>query len=81
MRLDEKRAELIQTTKSNTERVELLTILKREKVELARLLAQQPKRQEKVQDIISANQVYKKEIARLESIVRNQKKQLEVCSN
>lgn len=81
MRLDEKRAELIQTTKSNTERVELLTILKREKVELARLLAQQPKRQEKVQDIISANQVYKKELARLESIVRNQKKQLEVCVN
>lgn len=45
---------------------------------MARLLAQQPKRQEKVQDIITANQVYKKEITRLENIVRNQKKQLEV---
>lgn len=80
-RFDEKRLELFETTKNNTDRIELLTVLKREKAELARLIAQQPKRQEKVEDIANANQVYKKEVVRLDSIVRNQKQQLEVCSN
>lgn len=79
-RLDEKRVELIKTTKSNTERIELLTILKREKVELARLIAQQPKRQEKIQDVAHANNMYRKELTHLENITRNQKKQLEVCN-
>lgn len=78
-RLEDKRVELIETTKSNTDRIGLLTVLKREKAELGRLIKQQPTRQEKVQDIANANQIYKKEIANLESIVRNQKKQIEAC--
>lgn len=45
---------------------------------MARLIAQQPKRQEKVEDIANANQAYKKEVVRLNSIVQSQKQQLEV---
>lgn len=79
-RFDEKQQELTETIKSNTDKIELLMVLKREKAEVERLVAQQPKRKEKIEKISEAIQSYKKEIARLEDIVRNQQRQLEVVT-
>lgn len=70
--------EVKQTIDANTARIELLTVLNRERDELEKIVLNQPKKKEKLDEIRENIRRYKKDLAKLKSIIDNQNRQLEV---
>uniref|UniRef100_A0A6P7GKU4 Cilia- and flagella-associated protein 44-like n=1 Tax=Diabrotica virgifera virgifera TaxID=50390 RepID=A0A6P7GKU4_DIAVI len=73
-RIQDCQEDLIRTIQGNTNRLELLQIMNREKKDLVKAIASQSKRRDKLESNVKASAQCDKDIKKLESIVEDQNK-------
>ncbi|CAG9858658.1 unnamed protein product [Phyllotreta striolata] len=67
---------LIRCVKENTNRLELLQVINKEKKELVKVISTQPKRREQLEKVFQTTSEYEKDVKKLETILENQNRTL-----
>lgn len=63
---------LIKCVRENTNRLELLQVMNKEKKELVKVISSQPKRRENLEKVLQTTAEYNKDVKKLEAILENQ---------